>query len=117
MSRQLLVAVFDREDNLLRATTTARQQGVGIVDAFVPYPVHGLDRALGLPPTRLPWVCFLMGLTGLTSILAFLNSGDRSTSKAERSSKSLSLSLFSISSLMWCRRRDSNSHECDLARF
>jgi hypothetical protein len=71
MSGNVLVAVFDREDQLLRATRTARQKGVAIVDAFVPYPVHGLERALGLPPSRLAWVCFLMGLAGLASILLF----------------------------------------------
>jgi hypothetical protein len=38
---------------------------------YAPYAVHGLDRAMGLPPSRLPWVCFLLGLFGAVSMTVF----------------------------------------------
>jgi hypothetical protein len=64
MSARVLVGVFDLEDDILRATTAARQAGLEIVDVFTPYAVHGMDRAMGLRKSRLPWVCFLLGLFG-----------------------------------------------------
>jgi hypothetical protein len=71
MTRRLLVSVFEQDDDLLRATAAARNEGLEIVDAFGPYAVHGLDRAMGLRPSRLPWVCFLLGLSGAAAILLF----------------------------------------------
>jgi len=71
VDRACLVAVFEREDDLLHATAAARNEGLNIVDAFAPHAVHGLDRAMGLPPSRLPWVCFVLGLFGAAAILLF----------------------------------------------
>jgi ActD protein len=64
MSRPVIVSVFEREDHILQATTAARQEGFEIVDVFTPYAVHGMDRAMGLSRSRLPWVCFVLGLSG-----------------------------------------------------
>jgi len=66
-----LVAVFEREEDLLHATVAARKQGLRIMDAFTPHAVHGLDRAMGLRPSRLTWVCFVLGLVGAASMLFF----------------------------------------------
>ena len=66
-----IVVVFDREEDLIGATTAAREKGLAIADAYTPYPVHGMDRAMGLAPSRLSWACFLLGLLGSSSILAF----------------------------------------------
>lgn len=64
MTRHLLNAVFAGEHDIVRATRAAREAGFRIVDAYTPYAVHGLDRAMGLAPSRLPLVCFLLGLFG-----------------------------------------------------
>ena len=64
MSRRLLVGIFERPDDILDATREARRQGFQIRDVYAPYAVHGLDHAMGLRPSRLPWVCFLLGLGG-----------------------------------------------------
>ena len=66
-----LIAVFEREDDLLHAAAAARKEGLHIIDAFSPHAVHGLDRAMGLRPSRLPWVCFVLGLLGAGAILLF----------------------------------------------
>ena len=68
---RLLVSVFEREDDVVQATTAARKEGLEIVDVYTPYAVHGLDRAMGLPPSRLPWVCFLLGLLGAVTMTIF----------------------------------------------
>ncbi len=64
MKQHLLVGIFEHEDDILNATKAVREEGYRIVDVHTPYAVHGLDRAMGLRPSRLPWVCFLLGLIG-----------------------------------------------------
>jgi len=68
---RLVVGVFTSETQLLRATRLARTSGLSIQDAYTPYPVHGMDEAMGLPPSRLPRLCFLFGVTGLLLTLSF----------------------------------------------
>ncbi len=71
MSDRYLLATFDYEDDLLAATEASRQAGHPIVDVYTPYAIHGLDRAMGLKPSRLTWVCFFCGLTGALLALTF----------------------------------------------
>ncbi len=71
MSHRLLLATFEHEDDLIGATTAARRTGLRIVDVFTPYAVHGLERAMGLRPSRLTWVCFVCGMTGALGMLWF----------------------------------------------
>ena len=48
-----------------RAWATARREkGVKIQEVFSPFPVHGLDEALGYKRSRLPIAAFLFGMTG-----------------------------------------------------
>jgi len=71
MTNRVLLATFDDDEDLLAATTAAREQGLHIVDAFTPYAVHGLDRAMGLAQSRLTWVCFICGMLGALGMLWF----------------------------------------------
>lgn len=71
MSDRVLLATFEHEDDLLAATEAVRRKGWRILDAFTPYAVHGLDRAMGLKPSRLTWVCFICGMTGALGMLWF----------------------------------------------
>jgi hypothetical protein len=66
MARRTLIGVFEREEDILAATAAARREGLAILDVYTPYAVHGLDQAMGLQPSRLPWVCFALGLVGAT---------------------------------------------------
>ena len=66
-----MIGVFESERALLAATRAARDGGFRIVDAFTPYAVHGLDRAMGLKPSRLTWACFLCGAAGAFLAWAF----------------------------------------------
>jgi hypothetical protein len=71
VSRQFTVAVFERDADVVSAAAAARAAGVRIVDAHTPYAVHGLDRAIGLRPSRLSWVCLIAGATGAVLKLWF----------------------------------------------
>lgn len=59
-----ILGSFAREEDVVAATEAARERGLTVLDVYTPYAVHGLDRAMGLEPSRLPWVCFLLGLAG-----------------------------------------------------
>jgi len=65
VSRRVVVAAFDEEHALLGAVRAVRAAGQPVLDVFGPHPVHGLDDALGLRPSRLPWACLAFGLLGL----------------------------------------------------
>jgi len=71
MSQRILAATFAHENDLLAATRAVRERGLSIVDAYTPYAVHGLDEAMGLKPSRLPWVCFVFGMLGALGMLWF----------------------------------------------
>lgn len=62
--RRLFVTTFTDDHTLLEAVQAVRQRGWRIVDAYAPCPVHGLEDALGLRPSRLPAACFLLGVLG-----------------------------------------------------
>ena len=59
-----LLAEFATPEDLLEAATAVREAGYTRWDAHTPFPVHGLDRAMGLRESRLPWIVFFAGLTG-----------------------------------------------------
>jgi hypothetical protein len=43
-----LSGYYDQEANLLEAVKSLRENNIKIKDVFSPYPVHGLDHAMGL---------------------------------------------------------------------
>ena len=55
---QVFIGTFEKEHDLLAATGAARTSGADIVDAYTPYPIHGLDEAMGIEPSRLPTYAF-----------------------------------------------------------
>ncbi|MFN4906646.1 MAG: quinol:electron acceptor oxidoreductase subunit ActD [Planctomycetota bacterium] len=63
------MAEFENEHDLLHAAEKVRDAGYTKTDAFTPFPVHGIDHALGIKPTILPFIVLCAGLTGLTTAL------------------------------------------------
>ena len=51
-----LLARFDGPAALVAAAARLRQEGFQRFDALSPFPIHGMDRAMGIRPTRLPWL-------------------------------------------------------------
>ena len=57
-----LLAQFDDPDSLVHACDQARQDGYKAMDAYSPFPVHGIDPALGIKRTILPWIVLAVGI-------------------------------------------------------
>jgi hypothetical protein len=66
--KKFTVGCFDEEDTLFAAVKKVRTAGYKIHDVYTPYPVHGLDKALGLRETSLHTAGFIYGITGTTAI-------------------------------------------------
>jgi hypothetical protein len=64
MSKSVIHAIFDDEEPLMASAKTLRSQGIRIKDVFTPFPVHGLDAAIGVPRTRIAICAFIYGITG-----------------------------------------------------
>jgi ActD protein len=64
-----LVATFHDAESLLRAVRPVRRENFRLYDVFAPYPIHGLDEAMGIRRTRLPFVTLGAGLAGLATAL------------------------------------------------
>ena len=68
-NKKYILGVYDDEDVLLHAIEKVRAAGTKIYTVFSPYPVHGIDDALGIERSRLPIAAFIYGLTGLAFAL------------------------------------------------
>ncbi|MCL6460581.1 quinol:cytochrome c oxidoreductase membrane protein [Flavobacterium micromati] len=66
MSNKVIYAIYNDDDILMDAVKTTRAANHHIEEVFTPFPVHGLDKALGLAPTRLAICSFLYGCVGLS---------------------------------------------------
>ncbi len=63
------MAEFSDEHHLLDASRKVRDAGYTATDAFTPFPVHGIDEALGIKPTILPFIVLCMGALGTATAL------------------------------------------------
>lgn len=68
-NKKYILGVYDDEDVLLHAIEKIRAAGTKINTVFSPYPVHGIDDALGIERSRLPIAAFIYGLLGLSFAL------------------------------------------------
>jgi hypothetical protein len=59
-----ILAEFATTADLYHACERLRDAGFTRWDAHTPFPVHGLERAMGLPRSPLPWIVLVAGLTG-----------------------------------------------------
>jgi hypothetical protein len=71
MAREFLIATFAGESELVDAVRSVRAHGFRVYDAYSPYPVHGLDEAMGIQRSRLPFVTLVAGVLGLVTALGF----------------------------------------------
>ena len=61
-----LLAEFEDVDTLVAACRALREAGFRRWDSYSPFPVHGIDRAMGIRRTILPLLVFGAGATGTT---------------------------------------------------
>ena len=72
MAKKLIHGLYDDDDVMLSGVKHLKENQVNIKEVFTPFPVHGLDKALGLKPTRMAITSFMYGLTGLAFALTML---------------------------------------------
>ena len=61
-----LLAEYKNTTELVNAATKVRDAGYTKWDCYSPFPVHGIDPAMGIKATKTPWLILMMGITGLT---------------------------------------------------
>ena len=72
MSKKVIYGIYDDDDVILQAVKDIRAKGINIDEVYSPFPIHGLDHALGLKPTRLAITSFIYGCTGLSLALLMM---------------------------------------------
>ncbi|KIC96458.1 DUF3341 domain-containing protein [Flavihumibacter solisilvae] len=70
--KKFVVGCFDDEKVLFPAVKKVRKSGYKIHDVYTPFPIHGLDQAMGLRDTSLHTAGFIYGITGTTTALSFM---------------------------------------------
>jgi hypothetical protein len=62
-----LVAEFASVEGIMAGAEKAKKAGYKRMESYTPFPVEGLDEAVGHKPTLLGWVVFWMGVTGFAT--------------------------------------------------
>ncbi|RJP21901.1 MAG: DUF3341 domain-containing protein [Candidatus Omnitrophota bacterium] len=62
-----LLAEFSDAGAIVQSAEQVRKAGYTRWDVHTPFPVHGLDEAMGIRPTILPWIVLGAGLSGLVA--------------------------------------------------
>jgi hypothetical protein len=68
----LLLAQFETPDEIIGAAELVRDAGYQKWDVHTPYPVHGMDAAMGLSDSRLGWIVLCSGLAGLLAAVSMM---------------------------------------------
>lgn len=68
MAKELFgtIAEFDSPKSLLKAAKALNEAGYKKYDAHSPFPIHGMDAAMGLGQSKLGWIVVCGGITGVT---------------------------------------------------
>ena len=63
-SSRYITGVFEDDEVLVAAVRSIRKEGARIFEVFSPFPIHGIDDALGYKRSGMSIVAFMFGLTG-----------------------------------------------------
>jgi hypothetical protein len=72
-SSKVIHAIYTDDDVLMAAVKKVRAERYHIEEIYTPFPVHGLDKAMGLEPTRLAITAFIYGAVGLVVSVVMMN--------------------------------------------
>ncbi|MCX5659449.1 MAG: DUF3341 domain-containing protein [Planctomycetota bacterium] len=59
------MAEFEDVDGVIAAANKVRTAGYSNWDVHSPFAIHGIEKAMGIRPTYLPWITLTCGLTGM----------------------------------------------------
>ena len=69
----LVLAEFGSAQDVLRAAAAMREAGYTRYDVHSPFPIHGIERAMGLGDSRLGWFVFGFAVLGLCGAFAMMH--------------------------------------------
>ena len=72
-SPSIVLAEYKSAHDVLHAAEKVRDAGYIRWDTHTPFPVHGMDRAMGLRDSRLGWIVIVFALTGLTGAFVMMH--------------------------------------------
>jgi len=72
-TNKVIYAIYNDDEILMDAVKKTRAAHHHIEEIYTPFPVHGLDKAMGLDPTRIAICSFLFGVTGLSTAIWLMN--------------------------------------------
>ena len=73
MAEKTLHAIYDDDDKLLDAVRKIKAAKYDIEEIYTPFPVHGLDKVMGLKETRLAITSFIYGCIGFCYAIWMMN--------------------------------------------
>ena len=73
MASKVIQAIYNDDDILMHAVKEVRNEHYHIEEIYTPFPVHGLDKVMGLEPTRIAITSFMYGLVGLAVSIVMMN--------------------------------------------
>ena len=73
MSNKVIHAIYNDDDILMDAVRQTREARHHIEEVFTPFPVHGLDKLMGIAPTRIAICSFIYGCIGLMVATAMMD--------------------------------------------
>ena len=60
-----IYGLYGDDDDLMHGVKAFRDKGIEIAEVYTPFPVHGLDKALGLKKTRISDAAFIYACYGV----------------------------------------------------
>lgn len=73
MASRVIHAYYNDDDVLMQAVKKVKAARHHIEEVYCPFPVHGLDKAMGLAPTRIAITSFMYGCLGLAVAIVMMN--------------------------------------------
>ncbi|WP_435624654.1 DUF3341 domain-containing protein [Flagellimonas sp.] len=73
MAATTFKAIYNDDDVLMNAVKKIRSEKYHIEEVYTPFPVHGLDKAMGLADTRIAITSFMYGCLGLAVAITMMN--------------------------------------------
>lgn len=73
MSNKVVQAMYNDDDILLDAVKETRSANHHIEEVYTPFPVHGLEKAMGLKDTRIAITAFMYGCVGFVFSIWMMN--------------------------------------------
>lgn len=63
-NKTVILGIFEDPDKFLETVSKIHKKGLNILDCYTPYPLHGIDKAMGLKRSLLPVGSFICGSIG-----------------------------------------------------